>query len=1025
MLSQTPGGIGLVLPTGPIGLVLLPGLLVAAIAFNVTLDLIDRFAPRSGAARAILRHQILFDGIAMNLFLGAMASPLLMGRPVFYGGTRILPFDISFVVSGAFVVIASIILQNGHFPLYLTAALASLVASQGLSIAQQQSSGFMQALRSANWGDIGAGMLAVAGVGILSYAASEHVRRSLRTMDTRVADVSRDKDRMQAAFHKLSFLTAIIQDMAASQAYQQVLEAITDRAALFFSADDAIIATIDADMEYLSVVAAKSEYREALSHLRIRRGEGILGKIFDGDAPELIKNALLDPRAMQIYGTPEEPESMMVAPLRRGSQKYGLVSVSRVGVENPFNEDDLALFTSFANIAASVLDNAAMMEVLKRKNFTLTVTNQLSSAIVSPLPFEEEINSFLSIMNNAFQLSRINLLMVENDRFNRFFTVPPPKFPVPPQEIIARMSAGAGVLGQALRERTIVNVPNTADYANHILTDEATRSELAIPMKNAEGRVIAVLNLESGQSDYFTNDVTADVLAVAGEVQGFLQGRLIWEEVKEQRNIREAINRAELENIDVSTTEQATAHLSRLLQRILPGPASVILLENSGNTARAWTAIRAASTEEAEPVRLFESELRARLAVTHSLSLSVTGLLQGRDLLVRRLDFEQRLVGFVIVGIGDHRLLTVSETSAFELFMAYAESIVQKIFVKQRSALLTKYRLAARELLDTSFKRTDLRQFLAATARKLQDVMEADGSAYVPFEAESRQLVVSQADIIGFTPEPGVEPGILAEAFSSASLTVVHSEVSNTMVPLAPGAMTELTLRVTLEGVLYGVLYVSFKRPVLLTDEEQHMVEAFVSDCSLVAENILYVHRIDELSVTDELTGLGNYRAFVTHSVEQSERTARFGEVFSLLFFDIDDFKKYNDTYSHLDGNLALQGIADIVRHSIRSVDSAYRYGGEEFVILMPEASPTDARKAAERIRASVERNSARDHRHFRAVVTLSGGVASFEDRVSDPKNLLLLADLAMYQAKKSGKNTIYVLESLASQKRTAPGSQE
>jgi len=1010
---------------GRIGLVLLPGLLVTGLAFNVALDLIDRFAPRSGAVRAILRHQILFDGIAMNLFLGAMGSSLLMGRPVFYGGTRILPFDVSFVVSGTFVVIACILLQNGHFPLYLTAALASLVASQGLSIAQQQGSGFMEALRSANWGDIGAGMLAVAVVGILSYAADEHVRRSLRAMDTRVADVSRDKERMQAAFHKLSFLTAIIRDMAASQAYQQVLEAITDRAALFFSADDAIIATIDADMEHLSVVAAKSEYREALLHLPIRRGEGILGKVFDGDAPELIKNALLDPRAMQIYGTPEEPESMMVAALRKGSQKYGLVSVSRIGVENPFNEEDLALFTSFANIAASVLDNATMMETLKRKNFTLTVTNQLSSAIVSPLPFEEEINSFLSIMNNAFQLSHIDLMMVENDRFSRFFAVPAPKFPVPPQEIIARMNAGSGVLGQALRERTIVNVPNIADYANYIMVDEATRSELAIPMKNAEGRVIAVLNLESGQRDYFANDVTADVLAVTGEVQGYLQGRLIWEEVKEQRNIREAINRAELENIDVSTTEQATAHLSRLLQRILPGPGSVILLENSGNTARAWTAIRAASTEEAEPARLFESELRARLDVTHSLSRSVTGLLQGRDLLVRRLDFEQRLVGFVIVGIGDHKLLTVSETSAFDLFMAYAESIVQKIFLKQRSALLTKYRLAAKELLDTSFKRTDLRQFLAATARKLQDVMEADGSAYVPFEAESRQLVVSQADIIGFTPEPGVEPGILAEAFSSPSISVVHSEVSNTMVPLAPGAMTELTLRMTLEGILYGVLYISFKRPVLLTDEERHMVEAFVSDCSLVAENILYVHRIDELSVTDELTGLGNYRAFVAHSVEQSERTARFGEQFSLLFFDIDDFKKYNDTYSHLDGNLALQSIADILRHSIRSVDSAYRYGGEEFVILMPGASPTNAHKAAERIRASVERNSARDHRHFRTVVTLSGGVASFEDRVSDPKNLLLLADLAMYQAKKSGKNTIYVLESLASQKQTTPGSQE
>jgi len=1012
--------------SGHISFVLLPGLLVIGIAFNVWLDLMERFAPRSGTVRVILRHQILFDGIAINLFLGAMASPLLMGRPVYYGGTHILPFDVSFVVSGTFVVIASVVLQNGHFPVYVTAALTSLVASQGLAIAQQKGSGFIQALRSANWADIGVGMLAIAGVGILSYSAEEHIQRSLRAMDTRIADVSRDKERMQTAFHKLSFLTAIIRDMAASQVYHQVLEAITDRAALFFSADDAIIATIDTDLEHLSVAAAKSEYREALSHLRIRRGEGILGKVFDGDTPELIKNALLDPRAMQIYGTPEEPESMMVAPLRKGSQKYGLVSVSRVGVENPFNEDDLALFTSFANIAASVLDNATMMEALKRKNFTLTVTNQLSSAIVSLLPFEEEINSFLSIMNNAFRLSRIDLLMVENDRFTRLFAVPPPKFPVPPQEIIASMNAGAGVLGQALRERTIVNVPNITDHANYIIADEATCSELAIPMKNAEGRVIAMLNLESGQRDYFTSDVSADVLAIAREVQEFLQGRLIWEEVKEQRNIREAINSAELENINVSTTEEATAHLSRLLWRILPGPESVILLENSGDMAHPWTAVRAASTEEAEPVRFFESELRARLDVTHSLSRSVTGLLQGRDLLVRQLDFEQRLVGFVIVGIGEHKLLTVSETSAFDLFMAYAESIVQKVFVKQRSALLTKYRLAAKELFDTSFKRTDLRQFLAATAQKLRDVMDADGSAYVPFEAEPRRLAASQADIFGFALEPGVEPDILSEAFSNPNLAVVvHSEVSNTMVPLAPGAMTELALRMTLEGTLYGVLYVSFKRPILLTDEEQHMVEAFVSDCSLVAENILYVHRIDELSVTDELTGLGNYRAFVTHSIEQSERTARFGEVFSLLFFDIDDFKKYNDTYSHLDGNLALQGIADILRHSIRSVDSAYRYGGEEFVILMPGSSPADARKAAERIRASVERNSTRDHRHFRSVVTLSGGMVSFEDRVSDPKNLLLLADLAMYQAKKSGKNAIYVLESLADQKRTAPGLQE
>lgn len=1008
---------------GRMVLVGLPALLVGSILFNVSLDLIDRFAPRTGAVRALLRHQILFDGIAVNVYLGMMANPAVMGAPVFYGGTRVLPFDLSIAAAAAFLVVALLFLHTGHAVPYLGAALVSIVTSQGLYSASQQNSGFVQGLLLANWGSIGAGALAVTGIGALAYAAETYAQRRLHAMDQRISNISRDKERMQAAFHKLSFLTAIIHDMAASQEYQKVLEAITDRAALFFSADDAIVATVDADMEHLSVVAAKSDYKEALFKLSIRRGEGILGGIFNGDTPELIKNALLDPRAMQIYGTPEEPESIMAAPLRKGSQKYGLVSVSRVGTENPFNEDDLALFTSFANIAASVMDNALMTEALKRKNFTLSVTNKLSSAIVSPLPFEDEITSFLSIMKDAFQLSRLGLAIVDNDRFTRLFAVPALAAPTPPQDVLSRLNTGQGVLGQALRERTIVNVPDVTRSPSYIAVDDATRSELAIPLRNAEDQIIAVLNLESGQSDYFSPEVSSDILAVAGEVQGFLQGRLTWEEVKEQRNIREAINRAELENIDVSTPEQMTAHLGRLLGRILPGLGSAVLVENSGNTTRAWTSLHAGSLEGAEAVRLLESELRARLDATHSLPRSVAGLLQGHDLLVRQLHFEQQPVGFVVLGVGSPRPLSNRESSAFDLFMAYAESVTQRVFVKRNSARLMQYRLAAKELVDTSFKRTDLRQFLEATARKLQEVMQADGAAYIPFDAENRRLDLASADPIGFVPEPNAEPTILAEAFATPSLVLLHSDVTGATVPVAPGAMTELTLRIMLERVLYGVLYVSFRRPVLLTDEELRMVESFVSDCSLVAENILYVHRIDELSVTDELTGLGNYRAFVAHSIEQSERTARFGEKFSLLFFDIDDFKKYNDTYSHLDGNLALQGIADILRQNIRTVDSVYRYGGEEFVILMPEASPEDALKVAERIRQSVERNSARDRRHFRSTVTISGGVTSFDDRVSDPKNLLLLADLAMYQAKKSGKNAIYVLDSLAGQKRLRPGS--
>ncbi len=1000
----------------------LPILLVASIVFNVVLDILERGSRPPRLVKALLRHQLLYDCLVLNIFFAGASGSFLIGTPVHAGGARVLPVDVSILVSSGFVALASGLLQNSLFVVYLLTCLLSLTASQVVSVAQELNVPVLEALNLVDWGHVLEATLLVLMISILSYTATEHARRRLQDADTRILDVSRDKERMQASFHKLSFLTAIVRDMSSSQAFEQVLETITDRAALFFGADDALVATIDADLEHLSVVAAKSEYRDALSALRIKRGEGILGKVFDSDAPELIKNALLDPRAVQIYGTPEEPESMLVAPLRKRSQKYGIVSVSRIGLENPFTEDDLALFTSFANIAASVLDNATILEALKRKNFTLAVTNQLSSAIASPLPFDEEIQSFLTIIKESFRLSRIDLMLVESDRFTRFYSVPLQHEATPALETIAELNAGNGVVGQAMRDHALVNVPDVSKHPSYIGIDPATRSELAIPLKSTDGRVSAVLNLESAQEEYFSHDIATDARTIASEVQEFLQGRLIWEEVKDQRNIREAINRAELENIAVSTLEETATHLSRLLARVLPHHTALVLLENSGDAIRPWKAVYVPGGDDLSFARNIETETAARLETSHSLAHTVTSLMQGHDLLVRQLDFEQHLVGFVLVAAGDRRPLTSIEASAFDLFMAYAESIVQKMFLKQRTTLLTRYRAAAKELIDASFKRADVHQFLAATARKLKEAIGADAAAFIPYDPETHRLNVAQAEVNGFQPDPTAEPTILVEALSNPDLSILHAEMKNGTT-FAPGCTVEISLRMILEGSLYGVLYAAFDHAVIISDEERRLVETFVSDCTLVAENILYVHRIDELSITDELTGLGNYRSWVTHISEQSERTARFGEIFSLLFFDIDDFKRYNDTFSHLDGNIALQGIADIMRHGIRSVDSAYRYGGEEFVILMPGAPSTDARKAAERIRAAVERNSARDHQRFRSPLTVSGGIASFEDRVVDQKSLLLLADLAMYQAKKNGKNTVYVLESLTAIGQTRPSS--
>lgn len=156
----------------------------------------------------------------------------------------------------------------------------------------------------------------------------------------------------------------------------------------------------------------------------------------------------------------------------------------------------------------------------------------------------------------------------------------------------------------------------------------------------------------------------------------------------------------------------------------------------------------------------------------------------------------------------------------------------------------------------------------------------------------------------------------------------------------------------------------------------------------------------------DSLTGLYN-RTFFDEAFEQQLSLAhRYHTNLSILFLDIDNFKGINDNFGHLAGDNVLQEVASIIRSSIRESDIAVRYGGEEFVLLMPSTAGTDATIMAERIRQRVaEKTFHFNHSAFR--LTISGGLASYPQNATNAKDLLFMADSAVYLAKGSGKNTI------------------
>jgi diguanylate cyclase (GGDEF)-like protein len=150
---------------------------------------------------------------------------------------------------------------------------------------------------------------------------------------------------------------------------------------------------------------------------------------------------------------------------------------------------------------------------------------------------------------------------------------------------------------------------------------------------------------------------------------------------------------------------------------------------------------------------------------------------------------------------------------------------------------------------------------------------------------------------------------------------------------------------------------------------------------------------------TDALTSLRNRRALEEALAAQFAVQSRYGHVFSLAVFDIDHFKTVNDTQGHLAGDSVLKQVAQIMENSIREIDLLVRYGGEEFVLLMPMTDLEGATRLSERLRAKVADG---------ASVTVSGGVAMAIDGETE-SSLLNRADSAMYHAKEAGRNQICV----------------
>lgn len=205
-----------------------------------------------------------------------------------------------------------------------------------------------------------------------------------------------------------------------------------------------------------------------------------------------------------------------------------------------------------------------------------------------------------------------------------------------------------------------------------------------------------------------------------------------------------------------------------------------------------------------------------------------------------------------------------------------------------------------------------------------------------------------------------------------------------------------------------GLLAIDSREINHFTQDDVQLASAFASQVAVAIENARLFDEVQQLAITDGLTGLYNRRYFMELAQSEFERARRYKRHLSAMMFDIDHFKKVNDNCGHPFGDMVLQKIAGLCKEKLREADPIARYGGEEFVALIVEAGSKHAKMVGERLRSEVEK-MVTQHEKGEIRVTVSVGIAEMNNDTPTIESLIARADQALYVAKHKGRNSVIV----------------
>ncbi len=721
--------------------------------------------------------------------------------------------------------------------------------------------------------------------------------------------------------------------------------------------------------------------------------------------------------------------SWIGVPIVIDDQVDAIISLDKVET-NFFNEEHESILSIFSHQAASAIKNARLFEAESRRIQQLDGLQSTLTAINSQLDLntllKEIVDKAIKLLNASTgelalydpEINKLRIVVCLNQ--TKDFTG-------------ALLEVGKGVLGTVAATKKPYKVDRFTDEAKILenLRFLGSHSGMAVPLM-AGKELLGVLGIADQKSNQIFDQEDVDLLcSFAQQATIAINNSRLYEDARRRAEEAETLRKVGAVVTSSLDQSQAVNLILEQVAEVIPCDSAMVLLQKKDYlkivgglhlpnmdqllTQRLMLSDKTPLSKvflEKKPVMIkdiFEDlpndALRPKLTTgirswlgapliiqDHAIGLLALHSDQARHFTSDHMRLASAFADQVAIALENARLYTSTAHSATRFETLYHLS--QIISTNLRSEdIYPAIHEAVSELMVTDFFCISL---FNAKKHMIEDVYMVDKGKHMPLTCRSLDHGLTSTVIRN-------GKSLLFHTFDSITAkesgSVKLSQLDETRIP-----QSIIMVPMKIGSNCVGVISAQSYQPHMYSGADREILELLAANVAIAVENARLFDEVQELAITDPLTKLYNRRKFEDLALNEFKRSRRYHRSMCIIMIDLDNFKEVNDTHGHIVGDQVLVGLASLCRNNLREVDILARVGGEEFIILLPEATAEKALHIAERLRQDCEQTDFSTNQG-NISITISLGLVELDAGIHDLEEMVDRADQALYASKRNGRN--------------------